>query len=178
VNLTHTSFGTIGADLHRLRRGPLAKPLSPASIVKLDPLIKEYVGLLCRRIEEHCRAKRCVDLGNAYRCLTSDVVSSYTLPVAPTLLEDENFSAEYNQVLRDFSKIGTYNRHLGWIMPFFQAAPRWLVSTVSSAPTLAVFDNLKVSDSLLRFINPSLKFCIANRGAGACNYQHGRSPSY
>lgn len=154
-NLPLTSFGTIDADLHRLRRSPLAKHFSPANIIKLDPLIKDSVALLCRRLEEHRQAKKVVDLGNAYRCIVADIVSEYVIPVAPTLLEDENFAADYNVVLRDFAIIGTFNRHLGWLFPLMQAMPRWLVSIVAPAPALAVYDNLKVWKLPLNFPIPS-----------------------
>jgi cytochrome P450 len=99
ANLSLTSFATIDADLHRLRRAPINKHFSPASIIKIEPLIKHLLAILCRRLEEHRQAKKAVNIGMAYRCLANDIVSEYVIPVAPTLLKEENFAADYLLVI-------------------------------------------------------------------------------
>jgi hypothetical protein len=144
ANLRISSFGTIDADLHRLRRGPINKHFTPSSIIKMEPLIKDSTALLCRRLEEHRQAKKAVNIGMAFRCLVTDIVSEYVVPVAPTLLEDENFSADYLYVIRDFAVVAVYNRHIPWLIPMMQAMPRWMVSTISPPPAVRLYDNFKV----------------------------------
>lgn len=148
--MSNASFGTIKADLHRLRRGAFAKLFSASSIIKLDPLIEGYVGLLCRRIEEHRQAKKIVDLGNAYRCAAIDIVSDYVLPINSTLLEDELFAAEYHNVVRKFTMFATLDRHLGWLIWLIRAMPRWLVLVISPTAAVAVYDNEKVRKEISR----------------------------
>ena len=145
-NTPYASFGTVNAEDHRLRRSALGKHFSPASIIKLDPLIKQAVSTLCRRFEEHRSVKKVVDLANAYRCFSGDIVSEYVIPVPLTLLEHENFAADYNSVLvRDFAMFGTFNRHLGWLYPAALSMPRWLISLLIPPAALTVYDNIQVA---------------------------------
>jgi len=144
ADFTMTSFGTVDADLHRLRRAPISKHFSVASIIKLDPLIKNSITTLCRRLEEYRQAKKAVNLGMAYRCLANDIVSEYVVPVAPTLLEDENFAADYLLVIRDFAVMAVYNRHLPWLVPLMQAMPRWMIAKFGPPPALKLRDNFEV----------------------------------
>jgi len=104
-------------------------------------------------LQEHRLAKKVADLGNAYRCIATDTVSEYAIPIAPTLLEDEHFAAEYDVFLQDFNVIAAFRRPLGGLIPMIQALPRWLVSRLRPAPALAVYDNLKVARSFLSTIH-------------------------
>lgn len=148
MNTPHSSFGTIKAEDHRLRRGALGKNFSPASIIRLDPLITQAVSTLCRRFEEHCHGKKVVDLGNAYRCLASDIVSEYVLPDPLTFLEHEDFAAAYHSVLvKDFVIFGVFHRHLGWLYPVVLSMPRWLLMLTSPPAVLQVLGSIQVAQT-------------------------------
>jgi hypothetical protein len=133
--LTQTFTGSVAVVI---------KHFSPASIIKLDPLIKDSISLLCRRLDEHRQAKKVVELGMAYRCVAHDVISEYAVPVAPTLLEDDYFAADSHYIIRDWAVMGIYNRRLLWLLPLMLAMPRWMVSLTSSPPALRIYDDFKV----------------------------------
>ncbi len=146
TNTPYGSFGTIKAEDHRLRRGAVGKHFSPASIIRLDPLITQAVSTLCQRLEEHRRGQRVVDLENAYRCFSGDVISEYVLPDPLTFLEHEDFAADYNSAfVRDFVVYGVFNRHLGWLFPVILSMPKWLLSLTSSPAVLQVFGSVQVA---------------------------------
>ncbi|ERF72716.1 hypothetical protein EPUS_04769 [Endocarpon pusillum Z07020] len=156
ANTPYASFGTIKAEDHRLRRSALAKHFSPASIIRLDPVITQAVSILCRRLEEHRRGKRVVDLGNAFRCFSGDVVTEYVVPDPLTLLEHENFAADYNSVfIRRFAIFGTFNRHLGWLLPVMLSMPRWLLLLTNPPAVLQVFSRIKLIEEQARIVTQS-----------------------
>jgi cytochrome P450 len=143
INRPQASFGTIDSDLHRLRRGSLSKFFSSASISKIEPLLMNRVGLLCRRLEEHRQEKKPVTLSDAFRCLATDIVTEYAVPQAPTMLEYENFGAEFARFMRDMSHLAVWNRHFPFIIPLFELIPRPVVAKMDPGPGLAMFDAIE-----------------------------------
>ncbi|MCJ1454023.1 hypothetical protein MMC28_004373 [Mycoblastus sanguinarius] len=133
-------FGTASHDLHRPRRGAMAKYFSMSNVIRLEPLIKKCVTKLCSRIEEHRKGATKVDLSNAYRCLATDVITEYALPGSRLMLESPDFAASYNRVLKDFSHIATWHRHIPIILPLLLAVPRWITARMNQA-SLAVAEN-------------------------------------
>lgn len=111
----------------------------------MEPLSKECIGKLCLRLQEHGKTGTHVDLSNAYRCLASDVVSEYSIPEAPVRLDEPDFAAEYNRVLRDFSHVALWHRHLGFVFHIMNRIPRWFIAKTDPGPGLAVYDNMAVS---------------------------------
>ena len=141
-------FGTASHDLHRPRRGAMAKYFSMSNVIRLEPLIKKCVTKLCSRIEEHRKGATKVDLSNAYRCLATDVITEYALPGSRLMLESPDFAASYNRVLKDFSHIATWHRHIPIILPLLLAVPRWITARMNQA-SLAVAENQDVSHFVL-----------------------------
>ena len=135
---------TTSHELHRTRRLALARHFSTANVAKLEPLIQNCIAKLVSRLDEHRLQGKVVDLSNAYRCLTTDVVTEYALPRSRLMLSSPDFAAGYNRVLRNFSNIAMWNRHFPIIFSIFQALPRWVIATIDPGPTLAVFDDQKV----------------------------------
>lgn len=67
-----------------------------------------------------------VNLANAYRCLTLDVVTSFSVPETRKLLELEDFGKGFNSMMRDFSKTLTLQRHTKVAVPLLESIPHWL----------------------------------------------------
>lgn len=137
-------FGTTLHELHRTRRAAMANYFSTANVTRLEPLIHSCVSKLISRLDEHRLQGKVVDLSNAYRCLATDVITEYSLPHSRSMLDSPDFAAGYNRVLRDFSNIATWHRHIPIIFPIFNAIPRWVIAKLDPGPSLAVFDNQKV----------------------------------
>ena len=137
-------FGTISHNLHRARRAAMAKYFSTANVTRLEPLIQKCVSKLISRLEEHRLGGKVADLSNAYRCLATDVITEYALPRSRLMLDSPDFAAGYNHVLRDFTNIATWHRHIPIIFPIFNAIPKWIIARIDPGPSLAVIDNQEV----------------------------------
>ena len=135
---------TSSHELHRTRRLAVARHFSTANVAKLEPLIQNCISKLVSRLDEHRLQGKVVDLSNAYRCLTTDVVTGYVLPRSRSMLSLPDFAAGYNRVLRNFANIATWNRHIPIIFRIFNAIPRWVIAKIDPGPSLAVFDDQKV----------------------------------
>ncbi|KAF2004225.1 putative cytochrome P450 [Amniculicola lignicola CBS 123094] len=127
--------------MHKLRRGAMAQLFSKASVAKLEPRVLSRVEQLCRRIEEHKRDGKPVDISNAYRCLATDVVTDYAVPKTRNYLDHPDFNKVFNRVLRDVSAVIHWNRHIPFIMPLIQSIPReWVAFFDKDGTSVAVID--------------------------------------
>ncbi|KAK2865021.1 hypothetical protein FQN49_003984 [Arthroderma sp. PD_2] len=138
----YASVGTVSWQLHRLRRGAMAKFFSKANVSALEPQVMAVVKRLCGRIEEHRISNKVVDISNAYRCFATDVITNYAVPQTIDFISTPDFAAAYNRVLRDFSYIMLWHRQFPFVFPLLAAIPRWMISIFDgSGATLAVLDN-------------------------------------
>ena len=134
-------FGTASHDLYRPRRAAMAKFFSVNNVLRLEPLISNCVEKLFTRLEEHRANLKVVDLSNAYRCLATDVITEYALPSSRFMLDSPDFAAGYNRVLRNFTHIAFWHRHIRIVFPILLAIPRWVIAKIDPGPSLAVVDN-------------------------------------
>jgi hypothetical protein len=134
------AFGTTNAKLHAARRKAMSRFFSQSAILSLEDSVNQCVQRLCERVKEHQDAKIPVNLSNAYRCLAGDIVSQYSLPEGLHHLDSIDFADEYNRQARSISYIAVWNRFLGFIIPLFLRAPRWMVAKISTPGALQAFD--------------------------------------
>ena len=146
-------FSTASYDLHRIRRGALAKYFSMSNVARLEPLIQSCVTRLRSRLEEHRKEGTVVDLSSAYRCLASDVIMEYALPHSRRLLDSSDFAASYHRVVRNLGRTGLWNRQFPFIIPFFRAIPRWIIAKLDPGPALSLADFEIVSSNNVFFSN-------------------------
>jgi cytochrome P450 len=143
--------GTVGTgpwELHRLRRGAMARFFSSANVSRLEPKVLARVQKLLDRIQEHRLSKTVVPISHAFRCFATDVISDYAAPHTRDFLSTPDFSAAFNQVLRDFSEIMLWHRHIPIVFPLFGAIPRWLLSAMDpTGAQVAVLDNQAVRNT-------------------------------
>ncbi|KAL1988147.1 hypothetical protein VTN96DRAFT_677 [Rasamsonia emersonii] len=137
--------GTVGTEswqLHRVRRAAMAKFFSSANVAKLEPKVLARVQKLCDRVQEHRDAGQVIPISHAYRCYATDVISDYAAPHTRDFLSTPDFSAAFNQVLRDFSELMLWHRHIPIVFPLLEAIPRWLIAKMDpTGAQIAVLDN-------------------------------------
>jgi hypothetical protein len=92
---TEMSFGTIGHNLHKMRRAAFAKFFSPAYIRKLEPLLKSLVNSMVTKIENGLNEGKRINLVHAYSALTQDVITEYCFSFSRNCLEKEKFAPQY-----------------------------------------------------------------------------------
>lgn len=144
---TGGTVGTPSWERHRARRGAMARFFSSANVANLEPKVLARVQKLCDRVLEFRNAGRVIPLSHAYRCYATDVISDYAAPHGRDFLSTPDFSAAFNQVLRDFSELMLWHRHFPIVFPVLGAMPRWLIAKMDpTGAQLAVLDNQGVSD--------------------------------
>jgi hypothetical protein len=145
IGNSDAAFGTSNAKQHAARRKAMSRFFSQSAILSLEDSVNRCVQRLCERVKEHQDAKTPVNLSNAYRCLAGDIVSQYSLPEGLHNLDLIDFANEYNRRARSLSYIAVWHRFLGFIIPLFLQAPRWMVVKISSKGALQAFDFQAVS---------------------------------
>ncbi len=123
LNRNYSTFATNDADIHRTRRGGIAKFFSSVSIARVEPLPINRVELMCRRMEEYRLVKIPIPLSDAFRCFATDVVTEYAVPESPTMLELPDYAADFALFLRNMSHLAVWIRQFPFITPFFEIIP-------------------------------------------------------
>ncbi|PQE04573.1 cytochrome p450 protein [Rutstroemia sp. NJR-2017a BVV2] len=123
--------GTVGHDLHRIRRGAMNRYFSKASVQRLEPLIQSTVNVLVRRLLEYRGSGTPVDIMAAYTCFTNDVVAEYAFGRPYRFLEDsKDFHNEFHQALYDISKMAHVLKVFPWLLPIMQSLPTAVVKVL------------------------------------------------
>lgn len=159
IGYSDAAFGTSNAKQHAARRKAMSRFFSQSAILSLEDSVNQCVQRLCERVKEHQHAKIPVNLSNAYRCLAGDIVSQYSLPEGLHNLDSVDFADEYDRRARSISYIAVWHRFLGFIIPLFLRAPRWLVAKISTQGALQAFDFQAVSTTFspIRHADPSAR---------------------
>ncbi|KAJ0159761.1 Trichodiene oxygenase [Colletotrichum tanaceti] len=99
-----SGFGTVDHDLHRVRRGPLAKFFSRSMISRLEGDVHDLVQKLCDKLLAQTDKKEPFDVTVAYSCFTADAISGYSFGESFGLLKQEgwypNFRTPTESLLR------------------------------------------------------------------------------
>lgn len=122
---------TVPHDLHKLRRAALAPFFSRSMVFQLEDVITAKVNKLCSRIQEFAGTQRPIDLGLAYRCLTTDVVTEYALAESYSQLDTPDFSVQWFRALRDSGEVALLAKHIPWLLPLMNSLPLWLVAILN-----------------------------------------------
>lgn len=99
---------------------------SMSNVRKYEPMVAKNVSKLLSRLTESNEKGEVVNLADAYRCLATDVVTSFAVPEPRKMLEVPDFGKGFNGLMRDFSRLIALQRHLLIVFPVVKAIPDWL----------------------------------------------------
>lgn len=117
-------IGTISHKLHRMRRAPLGRFFSKASVTQLEPLIQATIDKLVARLRLYQEAKKPVKISLAYACLTNDVVCEYSFGMSDNLVEtSQDFRTDIHDALENVSKVSHILKQVPWLIPTMQKVP-------------------------------------------------------
>ncbi|KAF6835131.1 trichodiene oxygenase [Colletotrichum musicola] len=85
-----SGFGTVDHDVHRVRRGPLAKFFSRGMIARLEGELHALVQKLCDKLLNETGRPE-FDVTMAYSCFTSDAISGYCFGDSFGFLQQEGW---------------------------------------------------------------------------------------
>ncbi|KAH7303811.1 cytochrome P450 [Stachybotrys elegans] len=90
-----SGFSTVDHDLHRIRRGPVAKFFSRGMVSRLEDEIQELAQKLCDKLL--ASGGHPFDIAHAYSCFTSDAISSYSFGEAFGFLSRDGWQPNYRE---------------------------------------------------------------------------------
>ncbi|KAJ4347350.1 uncharacterized protein N0V89_011291 [Didymosphaeria variabile] len=135
-------FATVNPDLHKLRSAPIKKGLSPASIARIEHVLKEHFSRLMRKIEEHRNEGKPINMTDAYRALAIDIVTDISCPTSMALLDTPDLGHAFHEYVRDYTMFAIWNRQFPIIAPLLNSLPRWLVA-LQGPTALGIVDSLE-----------------------------------
>jgi hypothetical protein len=124
-------IGTVPHNLHRMRRAPLNKFFSKASVTRLEPLIQTSIKKLINRLKKFQDAEKPVAISLAFGCLTNDVVCEYAFARSENLIETSlDFHTDIHDAMVNVSEIGHALKQFPWLI----ASMKHIPLRVSSLP--------------------------------------------
>ena len=131
---------TVSHELHRLRRGPLASFFSRSMVLQSQDLMRDKVRELCLRITGFQGTKQPIDLSLAFRCLTTDVVTRYSLSKSHALLDTPDFSPAWFRAVREGGEFALLGKHFPGLVSYgFRGISGWLIQHFEPQDLSGVF---------------------------------------
>lgn len=130
-SVPNSFFSTVGHDLHRQRRAPVAPFFSKRSVNELEPVLRSKVEQLCARFAEKARAGEVVYCDAAFTALTSDVISDFAFGQSWDQLYKPDFGLDWMQVLRETVKTAQFMRFFPWMVDVMNMIPMPVVYRIA-----------------------------------------------
>ena len=111
---------------HNHRRRALTHFLTPGAIQQIEPLICLNIAEFCRRLCEARSSQQPASFSHLYRCMTADIITTFTLGESYELLQNPKESESF---LRAFA----FSFRLLWLLreiPYLSIAVRWAGKTL------------------------------------------------
>ena len=125
-NTPEAMLATVDHAHHRMRRAPVAPFFSKANVRKLDYVLHENLAKLRRRLQGLEAKQEPFNILNAFKALTSDVITTYAFGQNNNNLDLEDFNAGFWKLFHDLSTSGQPNNHFDWILPIIRSLPEWI----------------------------------------------------
>ncbi|EKG13640.1 Cytochrome P450 [Macrophomina phaseolina MS6] len=116
-------FGTVDHDLHRMRRGAMNRFFSKASVMRLEPLIRDTVAKLCAQIETYAGTEEPVKLSSAFSCMTTDIVTEYAFARSYNFLGSREFEPNFHKAITAGSDMGPLIKQAPWVLSIMRCLP-------------------------------------------------------
>lgn len=126
-----SGFSTVPHDLHRLRRSVLNPYFSKANIFRLEPVIRERVEKLSKRLADAASHSEMVRLDVAFMALTTDTISQYAFGQDTRYLDEPDFSLMWKETIKGGFETGALCRQFPWLVPTMKRLPSGLVATMN-----------------------------------------------
>ncbi|KAM3076084.1 hypothetical protein ACMFMG_006399 [Clarireedia jacksonii] len=165
VGTADAAFGTSDHDLHRRRRKAQQIYFSQEHIFDFMPTLSRISSKLCSRLEATRKTGEIINLTNAFKALTADVVTEFAFHESFDLLESEDFAASFHAALRTYSEIGFWHRHFRFVLPLLESIPKWLVNIMNpdGVFVLDFFDNINTTVTSFFQLNLDRKSKVSER---------------
>jgi len=120
------TFSAVNHDLHRLRRKALSPMFSVKKIEDFQPIIREKVEKLCRKIAQY-QDGQVLPLSRAVMALTTDIITEYSFAKSYDQLDSPGFQDTLHEALIAIYVTGHFALHFPIVFPILDVMPEWLV---------------------------------------------------
>jgi hypothetical protein len=156
------TFNTVDHFHHRLRRGPLNPFFSKQRILKLEDMLWGMVEKLCERFEQARQSGAALPLRLVYMCLTTDVITQYSMARSWNYLDAPDFSPLWCETIKVLASYGVFFKHAPWLYKVLRAMPDRLVRAMD--PGMGLIMEYTRVRLLLRVVSSKkLLTCSSNR---------------
>ncbi|KAJ4342119.1 hypothetical protein N0V95_007029 [Ascochyta clinopodiicola] len=125
------TFSTDNHYHHRIRRAAINPFFSKQRVLGLQDLIWKHVGKLCARFEEFKQSERPLPTGQAFGCLTADIIIEYSMGIEQDALEDPDFAPLFTQAVKKFASMGVFTKHMPWLHDVLRGLPQHWIASIS-----------------------------------------------
>ena len=131
-----STFNTIDADLHKMRRGALAPFFSRRSINALEPTLADKVNQTCGRLREFKESNTPVDLRLLFSCMTTDIITDYAFPHCFGLLSTPNLAPAWRNTFAEGLRNFQWFKHFPVLWSILRSIPDSVLLEMS--PQMAI----------------------------------------
>lgn len=122
---------------------------SKRRILGLEEMISSMIEKLCTRIEEFRKSGQPMPLRLVYMCLTTDVITKYSMARSWNHLDSPDFSPAWCETIKATGELGLFMKHFPWLFPIIRALPDRLVAMLHPGMLLLLdFQRVRRHDSL------------------------------
>lgn len=139
--MPNSGFSTISHDRHRMLRGAINRYFSKAAVTKLEPMIQRNVNKLCEQLEANSETGAPVDLGSAYSCFTTDVVTEYSFGRSTHFLDNSSFERNLRSAVHGALKSGPTIKQWPFLFNILESLPDALVGKMM--PEMPIYLNFQ-----------------------------------
>ena len=133
LSTSGSSLSTQSHEQHRIRRDALQPYFTAAAVIQHEDEVQALVDKMCAQLLTSKMTDNVINIGDVFRALATDVVTSVTFGRSFGHLDHEEYEHGSNAALRNFSPLGMLNRHLnGAAYALVKAIPKWLANRLQS----------------------------------------------
>jgi hypothetical protein len=122
-NIPHSIFATPQDDLHKLRKAPLLPLFSNKRICDFQPVIREKLDILCRKIDRYVGNGKQYALNRALTAFSREVITMYVFGQSHQHLESPDFGDTFQGPFMAASKPGHAALQFKWLYPLLESLP-------------------------------------------------------
>lgn len=142
------AIGTVGHDLHRVRRGALNPFFSKRSVYELVPFVENIIENISYRFELAALTGEAVNLKYAYAALTLDIINEYCFSRNPDRTKVGDFDQTSFDKFDEFVHVSAANYHLPWLMNMINAMPQPVIKFLFPGMSATLDFRLQISDQV------------------------------
>ena len=126
-NIPRSIFATPDHALHKIRKAPLLPLFSKKRISDFQPVIREKLNLLCRKIDQYATSGQPLAINRAVTAFSGDVITTYVFGKSYDHLQSPSFKETFHEPFMCASEAGHIALQFKWIYPLLERMPLRLV---------------------------------------------------